>query len=43
MGVIVYPAKHTAVVVAINAAGLRVTEARDELFSMLLRKYGAIV
>ncbi|HEY3476356.1 MAG TPA: serine hydrolase domain-containing protein [Anaerolineales bacterium] len=41
-GVLIYPKKDIAVVVAINAAGERVTEARDKLFSLLLRKFGAI-
>jgi CubicO group peptidase (beta-lactamase class C family) len=41
-GVIVYPQEDIAVVIAINAAGKQVEEARNKLFSLLLRKYGAI-
>jgi D-alanyl-D-alanine carboxypeptidase len=41
-GMIVYPQKDIAVVIAINAAGKKVEEARNKLFSLLLRKYGAI-
>ena len=41
-GVIVYPGKDIAVVIAVNAAGDRVREARDKLFSQLLRRFGAI-
>lgn len=41
-GVIVYPGKDIVVVIAVNAAGDRVREARDKLFSQLLRTFGAI-
>ena len=41
-GVIVYPPKDVAIVIALNAAGERVREARDKLFGLLLRKFGAI-
>lgn len=41
-GVIVYPKKDIAIVIAINASGKGVNEARNKLFGMLLRKYKAI-
>jgi CubicO group peptidase (beta-lactamase class C family) len=41
-GVIVYPPKNIAIVVAINASGPRVEQARNRLFSVLLRRFGAI-
>jgi hypothetical protein len=38
----VYPQQDIAVVIAINAAGKQVDEARTKLFGRLLRKYEAI-
>lgn len=40
--VLIYPQKDIAVVIAVNAAGEQVTEARNQLFGLLLRKFGAI-
>ncbi len=41
-GIMVYPKKDIAVVIAINASGKGVDEARNKLFNLLLRKYKAI-
>ena len=41
-GIMVYPKKNIAVVIAINASGKGVNEARNKLYGLLLRKYKAI-
>jgi D-alanyl-D-alanine carboxypeptidase len=41
-GIMVYPQKNIAIVIAINAIGKGVDEARNKLFSLLLRQYKAI-
>jgi CubicO group peptidase (beta-lactamase class C family) len=41
-GVIIYPKKNIAVVIAINASGKGVNEARNKLFGKLMRTYKAI-
>lgn len=40
--ILIYPQKDIAVVIAINADSQQVTEARDKLFGLLLREFGAI-
>lgn len=41
-GIMVYPKKNIAVVIAINASGKGVNEARNKLYGILLRKYKAL-
>jgi D-alanyl-D-alanine carboxypeptidase len=41
-GIMVYPKKNIAIVIAINASGKGVDEARNKLYGLLLRRYKAI-
>ncbi len=41
-GIMVYPKKTIAVVIAINASGKGVNEARNKLYAILLRRYKAV-
>jgi CubicO group peptidase (beta-lactamase class C family) len=42
-GIMIYPQKDIAVVIFINDSGKRSNDARNKLFGVLLRKYGAVV
>ena len=41
-GILIYPQKNIAIVIFINVANQKENEARNKLFGILLRKYGAI-